>query len=75
MHCDMLKIQDGVAIVEKLNSIFLYEYTNGFMPPLMYTAPTMGNKLLTRAFVFVILQPYPVAARSDFKGTKGPWTK
>ena len=21
MHCDMLKIQDGVAIVEKLNSI------------------------------------------------------
>ena len=25
MHCDMLKIQDGVAIVEKLNSVsFLY---------------------------------------------------
>ena len=24
MHCDMLKIQDGVAIVEKLNSAHSY---------------------------------------------------
>ena len=25
MHCDMLKIQDGVAIVEKLNCVNLIE--------------------------------------------------
>ena len=26
MHCDMVKIQDGVAIVEKLNYIYLFNF-------------------------------------------------
>ena len=26
MHCDMLKIQDGVAIVEKLNYVISYKW-------------------------------------------------
>ena len=49
MHCDMLKIQNGVAIVEKLNCIPLYYFTG--VPCICFVSEIM-------LYIIVINRPF-----------------